>query len=157
MTIDIGKKVKNAKKKSAPVGILVGINGETAEVMYRGIYTRKDSTESLPLSDLVQVCSEKIYSDFSSYACDRPVKEGNLCGIHAGALKRREARLQKDKEALDAAKKYLAETRQLEAALNTQIDSRGLRIGAPSLKVLRAREGTVSIRLDELLTLIRNT
>ena len=98
MSIPIGKKVKNAKKKSAPVGILASINGETAEVLYPGIYARKDSIEFLPVSDLIQVCSEKVYSDFSSYVCDRPVKEGNLCGIHAGALKRREARLQKDKE-----------------------------------------------------------
>ena len=157
MSIPIGKKVKLATDQNSPVGVVVAIDGEEAQVEYRSTYGMSFDVKKHPLSDLIQVCSERVHRDFSSYECGRPVKEGDLCGVHAGAQKRRETQRQKWKAEQEAANAYLAETRQLEAALNTQIDSRGLRIGAPSLKVLRAREGTVSIRLDELLTLIRNT
>lgn len=156
MSIPIGKKVKSTKKKYAPVGVLVGIKDGVAEVTYRKSPSRELVTETHPVEDLVQVCRKTIHRDYSLRECGRPVKEGDLCGVHAGAIKRAEKAQQDRAEQERRAREYREETAVLTQALNEQIDSRGLRVTAPSLKVLYARNGTVALELADLLNLIRN-
>lgn len=156
MSIPIGKKVKSTKKKSAPVGVLVAVEDGVAKVSYRKEYSRELFIETHPVEDLVQVCRETVYRDFLSNECGRPVKEGDLCGVHAGAIKRAEKAQQDRAEQERRAREYREETLVLTQSLNEQIDSRGLRVTAPSLKVLHARNGTVVLELADLLNLIRN-
>lgn len=156
MSIPIGKKVKSTKKKSTPVGVLVAVEDGVAKVSYRKEYSRELFIETHPVEDLVQVCRETVYRDFLSNECGRPVKEGDLCGVHAGAIKRAEKAQQDRAEQERRAREYREETLVLTQSLNEQIDSRGLRVTAPSLKVLHARNGTVVLELADLLNLIRN-
>lgn len=156
MSIEIGKKVKSTKKKYAPVGVLVAVEDGVADVSYRKAYSRERLIETHPVEDLVQVCRVTVSRDFSVSECGRPVKEGDLCGVHAGAIKRAEKAQQDRAEQERRAREYREETLVLTQSLNEQIDSRGLRVTAPSLKVLHAREGTVVLELADLLNLIRN-
>ena len=156
MSIPIGKKVKSTKKKYAPVGILMDVKDGAAKVEYKRAYSRERFIETHPVEDLIQVCREAIYRDYSLRECGRPVKEGDLCGVHAGAIKRAEKAQQDRAEQERRAREYREETLVLTQSLNEQIDSRGLRVTAPSLKVLHARNGTVVLELADLLNLIRN-
>ena len=112
--------------------------------------------QKVAVERLTKVCREVTWNGYSSHTCGRPAKEGKLCGIHAGARKRVETNNAKRQAEADAAASYRAETRLLEAHLNSEIDKRELRTQAPSLTVLHARNGTVSIKLDELLYMLRN-
>lgn len=152
-------RLKPTKENKYPsIGIVVGIKDQVVEVEYRR-RIGEHITKRHSLGAVEEMCKEHVYrSTFDSYSeCGRKAKEDHLCGMHLGAKKRRDNEQQKRKERERLAKEYRDETALLTQHLNEQIDKRIHReTSAPSLSVLNAREGTVSIKLDELLDLIRN-
>ena len=149
-------KVNPKIKKHASVGNIDEIKDGIAKVRYSIRYGRGSTYEEHPVANLIHVCNRIMSSGFNTSKCGKPAKEGNLCGIHAAADRRIKNNVEKERAAQEAANAYRTETRLIEAALDEQIDSRGLRELAPSLKVLHARNGTVSLELSDLLDLIRN-
>lgn len=153
--IEIGKKVKRTDKKYASVGILMEVHGDHAEVEYRERYGTHRIMKTEPLDKLIQVCKERVFRDYARHECGRKVKEGSdLCGLHLGHVKRREREDEARRERQRLAQGYRDQTELLTQHIDKEIDSRGLRVTAPSLAVLHARNGTVSIKLDELLLLL---
>ncbi len=151
-------RLKPTKENKHPsIGIVVGIEDQMVEVEYRR-RLGESITEHFSVSSLEEMCKEHVYrSGFSSSSeCGRKAKEDHLCGMHLGIEERRRREYEAAQERVRLANEYRDETALLRQALDAQIDERGLREIAPSLKVLHEHNGTVAIKLDELLALIRN-
>jgi len=156
--LEIGQKakLKNRNAKNAHrVGKIWDIQDGIAHLTTIRQFGANENWHA-PVEDLIHVCSERPMQGYQSYECGRPAKEGNLCGIHAGVRKRVLKNREREAEAARLAREHRNETALITKALEEQLDKRGLRESAPSLSVLHARNGTVSLKLDELLDLIRN-
>lgn len=151
-------RLKPTKENKHPsIGIIVGVKDQVVEVEYRR-RLGESVTKRHSIGAVEEMCKEHVYRVewSSSSECGRKAKEDHLCGMHFAHKKRRQAEEEARKERERLAKEYRDETELLRQALNAKITERGLRVIAPSLQVLHERNGTVSIKLDELFDLIRN-
>ena len=139
-------KVKPSVKKYAPAGTIEDIENGIANVKYGLSYSRGGTYEKVAVENLIHVCKRLISRGHHHTPCGKPVKEGNLCGIHAAADRRAQANQQKASEEEMARTLYGAETDRLTKAMQGKLD--GHQIDA---QVLNARNNTVSISLDILL------
>ena len=139
-------KVKPSVKKYAHAGTIEDIENGMANVRYSNSYGLGSTNEKIAVENLIRVCKRVSSVGFDSHICARPVKEGNLCGIHAAADRRAQANQQKASEEEMARTLYGAETDRLTKAMQGKLD--GHQIDA---QVLNARDNTVSISLDILL------
>ena len=149
---EIGQKAEHTRDKV--IGVVAGIDGETVTLRFSRRWfaaTFKD----YPLSELTHVC-QATTSSHDSYGyreCGRPVKEGNLCGIHNGARKRREnqkAKWRAEEEAARVRRDQAAATR---ARMEQEIKSKGL---TEVIEKIDPVQKTVTLSLSRLLDLLRN-
>jgi hypothetical protein len=87
--------------------------------------------------------------------CGRPVKEGelSLCGLHAGAAKRAAAHEAKWRAQAEASLKNTQRNSKLRKELEGKIRAKGWH---EFIQVDRPDAGTVRLRWDDLIDLIRN-
>lgn len=144
-------KVKPSIKKYASVGFIEDIKNGIANVKYSLRYGRGSTNEKIAVENLIHVCKRMTSNGFDSSPCGRPVKEGNLCGLHAAADRRVTQRREADRVKQEEADAYRAETRRLTLEMQAKIDKAKLTgIATP----LHARNNTVSISLDTLLSYV---
>lgn len=146
LTKGMAVKVNPKIKQYAPVGNIDEIKNGIAKVRYGIRYGRGFTYEEHPVANLIHVCNRISSVGFDSHICARPVKEGNLCGIHAAADRRVQANQQKASEEATSRALYRAETDRLTKAMQGKLDRHHI-----DAQVLNARNNTVSISLDTLL------
>ena len=147
---EIGQKAKNTRDKV--IGVVAGIDGETVTLRFSSRWSVA-TFEDYPLSELTHVCQETVYANYRSHECGRLVKEGNLCGIHNGARKRREnqrAKWRAEEEAARVRRDQVAATR---ARMEQEIKSKGL---TEVIEKIDPVQKTVTLSLSRLLDLLRN-
>lgn len=134
------------------IGIVHSVEGETVTLKFHRRWAQP-TFEEAPLSELTHVCQETVFKDYSSNECGRPVKEGNLCGVHNGAKKRRENQRAKWAAEAEAAQLRREELRKVKARMEQKLADKGL---TDKIVSLNENHETVTVNLDTLLDLLRN-
>ena len=150
---EIGQKAKNTRDKM--IGVVAAIDGETVTLRFSNQWSVA-TFEDYPLSELTHVCQKTTASPggYGHRECGRPVKEGNLCGIHNGARKRKEnqkAKWRAEEEAARVRRDQVAATR---ARMEQEIKSKGL---TEMIERVDPVQETVTLSLSRLLDLLRNS
>ena len=148
---EIGQKAEHTRDKV--IGVISVIDGETVTLRFSSRWSVA-TFEDYPLSELTHVCQETVRANYSSRECGRPVKEGNLCGIHNGARKRKEnqkAKWRAEEEAARVRRDQVAATR---ARMEQEIKSKGL---TEMIERVDPVQETVTLSLSRLLDLLRNS
>lgn len=150
MTIEIGKHARQGSKPNGPVGKLVRVEDGQATLEGHTRF-RETPTFTAPADDLVQVCGRVMWGGYDSRLCGRPVKEGDLCGIHAGAEKRVRNNLAK----ATAEAKANEERRKREAQRRNEADAE-LRAAGVEYDYLTTAGGVVKVTLtlDQVRALV---
>ena len=149
---EIGQKAKNTRDKV--IGVVADIDGETVTLRFSSRWSVA-TFEDYPLSELTHVCQKTTpsHDGYGHRECGRPVKEGNLCGIHNGARKRKEnqeAKWRAEEEAARVRRDQVAATR---ALMEQEIKSKGL---TEVIERIDPVQKTVTLSLSRLLDLLRN-
>lgn len=143
MSIPIGSKVRR-DDRYARVGTLLSVADGIALIKYSDA-PGGFLTGAIRVAEMVHVCSETVGSRHR-YPCGRPVKEGNLCGVHAEAERRRR----------EASAKYVEEHRlKAEGRIEMKrlIAAYDMEDRAPSIRIQSVEHQTVTLTLDDLLSL----
>lgn len=152
--LKVGWKVRLNTKKYAPVGKIKKIDGDAAEVEYFYRYARTAEVKTHLVKDLIHVCNKVVHRGYDWNECGRPVKEGNLCGLHLGHKKRRERETAKRQEELEASRRRADEAAQKRQDMQATLEERGL---LSRIELLDPVRETVTLKLDTLLDIIRNS
>lgn len=124
--IKVGMYVKDRTKKYAPVGVvieLLGDGSQAAAVQFTDAYGReRGRTDPIKIDNLIHICNRNTGSGFERSMCGRPVKEGNLCGIHAAADRRVKENREREQKVWEDARRKRAERAQLQAQMEQRIN-----------------------------------
>lgn len=153
--IEVGMYVKQNHSKHTRVGLVVDLLGDgtkTAMIEYQDRYGRDRTLEPVEISLLIHVCNRKVRQRFDYHYCGRPVKEGNLCGIHAAADRRVKENRERDRKAREDARHRRDEMIQLRARMEERINRLPV---SYNIKVEDPATDTVTIPLSALEELIR--
>lgn len=152
--IKVGMYVKDKTKKYAPVGMVNDVledGSQTASVEFSLRYGRVKTYEAIKIENLIHACKRNTVSGFERSMCGRPVKEDDLCGIHAAADRRVKANRVREEEERDAARRRRDEMAQLRAQMEDRIERLDI---TGEVTVERPQMDTVTIPLTLLEELI---
>lgn len=141
-------------KAGHQIGIIESVDGDKATLKFTARWAPA-TFEEFPVSSLTHVCGRAVHRDggYSLSPCGRPVKEGDLCGLHAGVKKRREAQRAKWRAEEEAAKAERERLRKVQAWMEGCIADRGLE---SAITRINPKTETVELKLSDLIDLLRN-
>lgn len=152
--IKVGMYVKDKTKKYAPVGVvseLLGDGSQAASVGYSDRYGRSTGFRVIDIANLIHVCKRTTGSGYEHSMCGRPVKEGNLCGIHAAADRRVKENRERERKAWENAQRKRLERDQLRARMERRINDLDM---IDRVDVQDPEKDTVTLTLTALEELI---
>lgn len=106
----------------------------------------KRTKSDVDLARLIHVCNRSMYSNYESRTCGKPVKEGNLCGLHASVDRRAEER--REQERRDFAAREVARQDKLAQIRDAQATLKSLGLETLFSTNFDVRDGRVLVTLD---------
>lgn len=115
-----------AEGRNGYIWTVSNVEGGIVELFRYPKFTREKEFARAPEEDVVYVCGEFVSDGrMGGHTCGKPIKEGNLCGVHAAGLRRRkqneQARTDKSAQAAQLRKQY--ETELAELGVNGSVNT----------------------------------
>lgn len=139
-------------KAGHQIGTIESVDGEKAILKFARRW-QPATFEEFPVSDLTHVCGGTVHGTYEISMCGRPVKDGDLCGVHARAKKRQEAQRAKWRAEEEAFKAERERLRKVRAEMERLVAGRGLE---GVITRINPKTETVELNISDLIDLLRN-